>query len=418
MTIHIIGAGLSGLACAVRLIEAGQQVIIYEMAHYAGGRCRSFYDSKLERYLDNGTHLILSANTQTLKYIDHLNCTRSFTVVTPAVFPFLDLKSGEQWTLQPNGGPLPWWLIFSKRRVAGSHLIDYLSVYHLWKVREGGSGLSVADCLAGPLMPRLWKPLTEAILNTEPEIASAALFARVIRNSLMRGERACRPYIAHHGLGSALIEPAIRHIMAACGVLRFRSRLRAVSSCEENLHLPFETETIETKKGDNVVLALPPWSLSMLWPGLPLPTAFRGIVNVHYRLEKPVQLPGGRCFLGVVGGLAQWLFVRGDVLSVTVSAANHNLVTQESTVLAQRVWSDCATILKLSRTKRPPARVIKERRATLAQTFAEDNKTVPFPPLAGLVFAGDWTDPSLPNTIESAISSGVRAASQVLDHFQ
>ncbi|MCA8889767.1 MAG: NAD(P)-binding protein, partial [Parvularculaceae bacterium] len=59
---HIIGAGLSGLAAAVRLAEAGARVSVYESAGRAGGRCRTFYDKALDREIDNGNHLIMSGN--------------------------------------------------------------------------------------------------------------------------------------------------------------------------------------------------------------------------------------------------------------------------------------------------------------------------------------------------------------------
>ncbi len=415
MTVHIIGAGLAGLACAMALTQSGKQLVIYEMSRNAGGRCRSFYDSNIERHIDNGTHLILSANTRAVQWIKSLNCHDSYTVIAPAVFPFLDLTNGEQWTLQPNGGRLPWWLMCSERRVPGSRLSDYLSVYRLWEwgARSSRGGLTVADSLTGPLMRRLWQPLTEATLNTEPEVASAALFARVIEKSFLRGERACRPYLARHGLGAALIEPAICRMMKAGAVVRFGSRLRTVSVIGQTLQLFFDTGIVETKKGDSVVLALPPWSLAKIWPGLKVPKKFRAIINVHYLLKRPVQLPGGGVFLAVIGGLAQWLFVRGDVLSVTISAAN-TLATQSNAVIARHVWADCAAILKICMKKIPPSRVIKEKRATLAHTPDEDNRTVPLPPLPSLVFAGDWTCHNLPNTIESAITSGVRAAAHVL----
>ncbi len=411
MTVHVVGAGLAGLACAIMVADAGERVIVYEMAGQAGGRCRSFHDARLERSLDNGTHLIIAANTQALHYIDQLGSHDHFTMVTPAVFPFLDLADGKRWTLRPNGGPVPWWLLHPGRRVAGSRLADYLSVWHLLRVQ--GNRCTVTDCLDGPLMQRLWRPLTEATLNTAPEKASAALFARVVRDSLMQGEQACRPYLARQGLGPALVEPALRRITAAGGTVRFGMRLRAIRAIPPVMRLDFDGGTIDTESGDSVVLALPPWAVAALWPGFPVPTAFQAIVNVHYRLEHPVRLPNGSPFLAIVGGLAQWLFVRGDVLSVTISAADA-LVGEANATVAQRVWADCAIVLALPSTQVPSSRVIKEKRATPAHTPAGDGRTVPAPPLPGLVLAGDWTCPDLPATIEAAVTSGRRAATQAL----
>jgi hydroxysqualene dehydroxylase len=40
-TVHVIGAGLAGLAAAVRLAARGTSVVVHEAAGQAGGRCRS-----------------------------------------------------------------------------------------------------------------------------------------------------------------------------------------------------------------------------------------------------------------------------------------------------------------------------------------------------------------------------------------
>ncbi|HEY0836199.1 MAG TPA: FAD-dependent oxidoreductase, partial [Azospirillum sp.] len=69
-TTHIVGAGLAGLACAVRLTAAGRRVVVHEAAPQAGGRSRSFFDASLDRTVDNGSHLMLSGNCALLRYLD------------------------------------------------------------------------------------------------------------------------------------------------------------------------------------------------------------------------------------------------------------------------------------------------------------------------------------------------------------
>ena len=42
-TVHIIGAGLAGLAAAVKLVpSSGAAIVVHEATGYPGGRCRSF----------------------------------------------------------------------------------------------------------------------------------------------------------------------------------------------------------------------------------------------------------------------------------------------------------------------------------------------------------------------------------------
>jgi phytoene dehydrogenase-like protein len=76
-TVHVVGAGIAGLACAVRLARQGRSVRLYEAAGQAGGRCRSYDDSRLERRIDNGNHLLLSANTEALSYVEEIGAGRS-----------------------------------------------------------------------------------------------------------------------------------------------------------------------------------------------------------------------------------------------------------------------------------------------------------------------------------------------------
>ena len=59
----------------------------------------------------------------------------------------------------------------------------------------------------------------------------------------------------------------------------------------------------------------------------------------------------------------------------------------------------------------PPMRVIKERRATFAQTPASLARRPPARTRwRNLLLAGDWTDTGYPATIESAVRSGRTAA--------
>ena len=66
--VHIVGAGLAGLAAAVRLAGSGRAVVVHEATAYPGGRCRSYFDQQTGMVIDNGTHLVLSGNRAVLDY--------------------------------------------------------------------------------------------------------------------------------------------------------------------------------------------------------------------------------------------------------------------------------------------------------------------------------------------------------------
>ncbi len=410
-SIHVVGAGLSGLACATALAAAGRSVALYEATEHAGGRCRSWHDGLLDRTIDNGNHLILGANPDCFAYLDRIGGRSGLLTVDPVALPFLDLRDGRSWCLRPGKGPLPLWLADPARRVPDSGLLDYLSVF---KLAFAGPDASVADLLAmaDRLTERLWKPLAVSILNTPYEQGSARLLWSVFRRTLLLGADACRPWIAGAGgLSGALVDPAVAYLARHGASVRFGARLKAMERGADGLAtaLDFGSERIDLGAGDSVVLALPPDALSRLLPNLTVPNRFHAILNAHYRLETPVRLPGGLPLLGLVGGVAEWLFARDDILSVTVSAADA-LIDRDAEDLLALIWRDVAAATGLDPDRPAPGRIVKEKRATFAATPEQERRRPASQLAANLFLAGDWTDTGLPATIEGAVQSGHRAA--------
>jgi len=412
--VHIVGAGLAGLACAVALARRGIAVTLYEAAGHAGGRCRSYHDARLDCLVDNGNHILLSANSAALSYLEEIGAGDSLTGPTEAAFPFYDLGSGARWVVRPNAGRLPWWIFSAARRVPGSRPGGYLSGLRL---ARAGPAATVAECLDrhDPLWRRFWEPLTVAALNTAPHEASARLLWLVLRETFGRGGAACRPLIAREGLGPSFVDPAVALLRRAGAEIRFNRRLRTLDRTAERVtHLRFGTETVALATGDRAVLAVPPVAAAELLPGLRAPMEMRPIVNAHIRLPRPPRLPPGLTpalpLLGLVGGLGQWLVLRGAVASLTISAAA-GAVEESAESLSERLWAETARALDLDPVPMPPVRVVKERRATFAQTPAALARRPPARTAWGnLALAGDWTDTGYPATIESAVRSGRAAA--------
>ncbi|GAA0586527.1 hydroxysqualene dehydroxylase HpnE [Rhizomicrobium electricum] len=402
----VVGAGLSGLAAAVTRAVAGDDVVVYEAAGHAGGRCRSYVDATLDCVIDNGNHLVLSGNPAVQSFLKTIGSPDALTGPETAEFDFVDLQSGERWTLKPNEGPLPWWIFARDRRVPGTTPLDYLK---LGGLLAAGPAATVADLVPtdGPLWTKMMGPVLLAVLNTDPKQGSAKLTAAVLKETMAKGGRAYRPRIAHPNLGAAFIEPALRKLTELHALVHFGQRLRRIVFGEGKvIALEFPENTVPVGPTDRVVLAVPPWVAQDLIPGLSAPTEFRAIVNAHFKVVPPADAPK---MLGVVGGTAEWIFAFEDRVSVTVSGADW-LADRDREDLARTLWDDVARALNL-----PPVfpvwQIVKEKRATFAATPEQDALRPPAKTQwQNLRLAGDWTQTGLPATIEGALRSGVTAA--------
>ena len=412
--VHIIGAGMAGLSAAVRCLEGGLQVSLYDSARQAGGRCRSFHDPVLDRIIDNGNHLLLGGNPCVFDYLDTIGASR---LVTPAPdhFPFIDLTSGEHWSLRPGSAKLPLWLFLPGRRIPGTRISDYLVLKKLSSAQDQDTLTDYIDPTS-VIFERFWDPLCAAVLNTDAHEGSAKLIGRMLDMTLLKGPPYARPFLTPHGLSATLVDPALAYLRQGQVHVEFGARVTSLSLRENRAtHLDVGHKTIELSPMDHVILCLPPNQIQSLVPQVQVPTLTRPILNVHFGLDEEYRLPGNAAFIGVINGISQWIFRRGTTFSVTVSRANA-LMNKDTDELSDQIWQEVASTIGQPNISRPPCRLIKEKRATICQTPAQlalrpDSVTR----WENLYLAGDWTNTGLPATIEGAVKSGQVAAKNLLN---
>jgi hydroxysqualene dehydroxylase len=405
-TVHIVGAGLSGLAAAVRLSAQGRHILMHEAAGQAGGRCRSYYDHVTGMVIDNGTHLLLSGNHAALDYLKAIGAEHMLEGPAEAEFDFVDLANMARWQIQISSGAIPWWIFDKNKRVPETKLRDYWPLARLmW--RAGDKPLSELMPCSGPLYERLIEPLFLAALNIEPLHGSGELAARLLRETLAIGGKACRPLIAPDGIGNAFVAPALRMLRERGIEVLLQRPLHALRFEENHVAaLDFGEEVVALNDQDSVILAVPAYGATALVPGLTAPSAFRSIVNAHYRIDPP---EGFTRMIGVVNGTSEWIFSLPGRIAVTVSDAGE-LLDMPRAELAAQIWHEVARVIGVPDTL-PPWQIVRERRATFAATPEENVKRPgPVTNWPNLLLAGDWTATGLPATIEGAVRSGHRAA--------
>jgi len=411
-TVHVVGAGLAGLAAVVRLAAEGRRVRLYESARYAGGRCRSYLDAELGCRIDNGNHLLLAGNQAALDYLKRTGALDTLEGPPEAIFPFIDADTGRRWTVRPNRGAFPWWILNAKRRVPRTRAANYLAVLALRRANPSATVVEALD-RAEVVFRSLWQPLAVAALNTNADQASAMLFWRILKETLGRGGSACRPLVPRDGLSETFVDPALARLRTNGVEIGFGARLRALQFAPDRVsELVFETGPIGVDRGDSVILAVPAAVAARLVPRLSVPDVYSPIVNAHFRCSVPAGSP---YFVGMIGGVAEWVFRKHHGLSVTVSAAGR-LVDRPAEELRDLLWRDAALAYCLPAYPLPPARIVKERRATFLaspdQLLRRPGQTTGW---QNLLLAGDYVDTGLPAAIEGAIASGFMAAGRVLE---
>ncbi|GEP08117.1 hydroxysqualene dehydroxylase HpnE [Methylobacterium oxalidis] len=413
--VHVVGAGLSGLAAAVDLVDTGRPVVVHEAAAHAGGRCRSYHDTQLGMTIDNGNHLALSGNRAALGFLDRIGGRSAVAEAPRAEYPFVDLDTGERWTLHPNPGRVPWWVADPRRRVPGSRIGDYAEILGLLVADKGTKITDVVRC-EGLLYERLWRPVLLAALNIDPKDADAVLAGQVLRETFVAGGRACRPVIAEDGLSKAFVDPALRYLAERGAAVRYGRCLQRLAFNRNRVAgLAFGDDVILLGPEDKVVLAVPSRAAAALVPGLDAPQECRGIANIHFKARCPPSQPR---MTGVVNGLSDWIFAYPGRVSVTVSGSDLAELGREE--LARRIWSEVSYVTGLYMAGMsdalPPWQVIRERRATFAATpAAATSRSGCRTEFRNLFVAGDWTDTGLPACIEGAVRSGNAASTAVIE---
>jgi len=193
----VIGAGFAGLSAAVKLIDAGCRVTVFERAPRGGGRASVFVDRDTGERVDNGQHVLFGCYRETYAFLRRIG-SADRAPLQPRLSLAMATPDGALHTLTCPSLTPPLHLIAGVMRWSALSLRDRLSTLRMGGVirraRAHGAA-AVASAIPGDLTVSqwldrmgqtrgvrdwLWDPLTFAALNESPETAAAPPFARVV----------------------------------------------------------------------------------------------------------------------------------------------------------------------------------------------------------------------------------------------
>jgi squalene-associated FAD-dependent desaturase len=443
----VIGGGLAGITAAIALAQAGAEVTLLEAKPRLGGATMSFNRDGL--VVDTGQHVFLRCCTAYRGLLDRLGMAAHAPIQ-----PRFDLT-----VRTPSGGAR----LRRGRLPSPLHLAPALLSYNLLSFAERSRVSRAALAFRGvdPSDPKadqirlgdwmrghgqderarraLWDLFVVASLNLPGDDASLALAAKVVRTGLLGDSGAADIGVPALPLGELHGTAASRLLSKLGATVRLGAKVGAVLAQGEGMpggrfRVLLGRDNAESIDADAVVLAVPHDAAAKLIPAGALPAAsvagWAGlsaapIVNVHAIYDRKVMdLP----FAAAVDSPVQWVFDRtrisgmhargddGQYLAISLSAADPYVDTPVAELRAQFVPALAELFPAARDAKLTEFFVTRERRATFRQApGCEALRPKAATSLPGLVLAGSWTDTGWPDTMESAVRSGLNAVLAIRD---
>jgi squalene-associated FAD-dependent desaturase len=399
MKVAVVGGGLAGLAAALDLVDAGQEVTLLEARPTLGGAVQTLPEREgdPEPPPDNGQHIALGCFTEYLRFLDRIGEGGSY-IRTRLGLPVVG-EDGRFATIAPS---LPALLRYAHLPRRDRLRIPLVTARCRNARPEAGETFGAVLRRLGAseaAIDRFWDVFIRPALNLPADEVDASAGLFTVRTALL-GLRA----------NSDLVLPA-----KPLGWMHGDAAGRALG---DRVQLERRVETLDELDADAIVLAVPPRESARLL-GEPEPALEDSpIVSVHLWFAEPIlDVP----LAALLGTDAHWVFDRGRLLGHAPRAAGQYLTVVSSGVpellevrgrqLVERIAGQVTE--RLGETELLWSRVSREPYATVALRPGVDRPGVETlrPNVAR---AGTWTDTGWPATMESAIRSGRAAAQHIL----
>jgi squalene-associated FAD-dependent desaturase len=420
----VLGGGVAGIAAAFGLHDRGFAVTLLESRRWLGGRAFSSRDPATGWTLDNGPHVLLGCYRAMRALLRRIGSEDAFQQDRRLAMVSRD-ANGTVARLSLSGLPVPLAMPVALLRLPlsfGGRLRALRGM--VATVRGAPADWSLAEWFTrrgqhGEPDAWLWRPLCRAIMNVEPELASARDFLATLRIAFAGSAAAAAFWVPRRPWGEIVGEPARRALAAAGVEVRCGARVvRLPDDGERVTAIELGTgERLAVGAHDVVVSALPWFVVKDLVPALAGLGAMRSspIVSVYVETAAGAPpLPDDGAVVSLVHGEPFHFVLRtpgADVRRFAMLSGGNRVfdgMAVDAIAMAAGAqlerhypgWRLDDTAL---------VRVRKEQHATFVAAPGGDGLRVdPQQAVGGrgnLFCCGDWTQTGLPATLEGAARS-------------
>ncbi len=422
-SIAIIGAGWSGLTCALELSAAGFKPTLFETNPTPGGRARRV--AAPNGFIgDNGQHILLGAYAETLRQIDRVHDGKTQHLFHRFPLMLAQTKHYSEpadLVLMRHEIPLIDGVVMLAR-AQGLTLGEKFSFgWFLAKLMVGESPplTMTVDQYVAKVAPqvrnRIIAPLCLAALNTPSVRASACVLRNVLRAAFRGPSSNSDMLIPRTDLSALFPEPALAKLRdAGCEIFDGETVI-LLNPSEKSVELVTRKRTAVF---DHVIVATAPQHTARLLSPTP---AFAGLASALSALDyEPIttltengyvseRLPPHPALIGVDDPHVQWVIhdTSRQQRCVIISGGDaHADFTGEEMI------DHAAAALN---TPAEQFQSICEKRATYSCTPQQHIRLKTLPSLRGPVWlAGDYCYPEFPATLEAATRSGRATANAII----
>lgn len=423
MTTFVLGGGVAGLVAAFGARDAGHDVVLLESRRWLGGRAFSSMDRELQLELDNGPHAMLGCYRAMRALLRRIGAEQRFQRDARLSMAYRRVGGRvDHLRLSRLPAPLAMPMALLRLRIGWRDKLaafwgmatSLLGAPHSWSLadwlRRRGQ-LGEPDAL-------LWRPLCRAIMNVEPEHASARCFLATLREAFAGSAAKAAFWLPRQPWGEVLGAPALAALQRAGVDVRTGHRVESIEHERSRVVRLVTTHgAIDVGPADLVVSALPWTAVNRLLPHAGCGVVRSSpIVSAFFRLEPDAPLlPDDGPVVALVDGDPFHFVLRtpgGDPRVFALLSGGNRVfdgMQVEAIAAAAR-----AQLLRYFPGFAAPTqvRIRKEQHATFVAAPGSEGQRpepgAPFASLTNLRVCGDWTDSGLPATLEGAARSAER----------
>ena len=426
MSVAVIGGGLAGLATAVALGIAGQEVTVFEARPRLGGRATSYPLNTADdesTTIDNCQHVLLRCCTNLVDFYRRLGVEnriqfhRNFFWIEPG---------GRISTMQRGRLPAPLHFTESFAKMRFLSLADkwsvaagLLAVRYEYGKRTDLDRITMLEWLREKkqtprAIDRFWRQVLVSAINEDLERMAAVHGLQVFYLGFLSKADSYEMGIPAVRLAELYSEEGWSNYPSV--KLEHRASVRHLCIDKDRVTgAVLNDESLRT--ADAYVLAVPFERVKAVLPQLPLDLAtftHSPITGVHLWFDQPVtDLPHAT----LLDRTIQWMFNKQDgrYIQLVVSASRSLTEMPRAAIIELALQELKEFFPKANKAKLERAHVVKEVRATFsAAPGLEGHRPVNCTAIPNLFLAGDWTQSGWPATMEGAVRSGYLAAEALL----